>query len=137
MKERPAAPSLGNLLASPDLWAAEMPLIPRRTVWYLPRYRDASFPPAESRLNERQNLKCLVSSCRLLSLLWFFLRGSGQSPPRWLNGSRCSRSFLPTDFSPSLCADLPADVIWTADEGFPRSRHHRVTTQTQNLALSC
>lgn len=52
MKERPAAPSLSNLLASPDLWAAEMPLIPRHAVWYLPGYRDASFPPNERRLNE-------------------------------------------------------------------------------------
>lgn len=34
MKERPAAPSLGNLLASPDLWAAETPLMPRHGVWY-------------------------------------------------------------------------------------------------------
>lgn len=54
MKECPAAASLGNLLASPDLLAAEMPLIPRYAVWYLPGYRDASFPPAERRLNEHQ-----------------------------------------------------------------------------------
>lgn len=54
MKERPAAPSLSNLLASPDLLAAEMPLIPRHAVWYLPGRRDASSPPAKRHLNERQ-----------------------------------------------------------------------------------
>lgn len=76
MKERPAALSLGNLSASPDLLAAEMPLIPRHAVWYLPGYRDASFPPAECRLNEAKACECLLSSCRLLSVfISFFLKG--------------------------------------------------------------
>lgn len=54
MKERPAALSLSNLLASPDLLAVEMPLIPRHAGCYLPGYRDAGFPPAKRHLNEPQ-----------------------------------------------------------------------------------
>lgn len=110
MKERPAAPSLSNLLASSDLSAVEMPLIPRHAVWYLPGYRDASVPPAERRLNELKKRKCLLSSC--LSYLFLFKENvvSAGTPP-WLALSRSS-TFLSFHLSRVVlaeCFDLGSD----------------------------
>lgn len=49
MKDRPVAPFLSNLLPSPDLWTAEMPLIPCHAVWYLPSLYDVRSPPGRER----------------------------------------------------------------------------------------
>lgn len=74
MKARPATLFLSNLLPSPDLWTAEMPLIPSHAAWYLPLYSMTCALSRErldlSVFNEYQNVKCLLSHLLLAS---FFL----------------------------------------------------------------